>query len=151
MEAFRATPEEKWVFQSPDGKRFRNNRVSQELKDQGWRWVKVKFQRVESHMSPRHERWQEYRTAKRRATVLLAARLILKANNGVVPAKEEIGPFIGAGIVRSHARTASEQKGLAYAAYRQLRKLENRLRKQPQRFADVEGWLKQRESELRRE
>ena len=147
--AFKATPDEKWVFQSPDGRMVRNNRVSQELKDQGWRWRKVKFQRVESHMSPGHERWQEYRNAKRRATVLLAARLILKANNGVVPAKEEIGPFLGTGIFRSHARTSSEQKGLAYAAYRQLRKLENRLRKQPQRFVGVEAWLRQRESEAR--
>lgn len=100
-------------------------------------------------MSPRHERWQEYRNAKRRATILLAARLILKANNGIVPAKVEIGPFVSMGIFRSHARTATEQKGLAFAAYRQLRKLDNRLRKQPERFADVEDWLRQRESELR--
>ena len=98
-------------------------------------------------MSPRHERWQEYRNAKRRATILLAARIILKANNGNVPAKEEIGPFVSMGIFRSHARTLSQQKGLAFAAYRQLRKLENRLRKQPQRFADVESWVRQRESE----
>lgn len=151
LEAFKATPDEKWVFQSPDGKRVRNNRVSQELKDRGWKWTKRKFQRVESHMSPRHERWQEYRNAKRRATVLLAARLILKANNGVVPAKEEVGPFIATRIFGSHARTSGEQKRLAYAAYGQLRKLENRLRKQPQRFADVEAWLGQRESDARRE
>ncbi len=98
-------------------------------------------------MSPRHERWREYRNAKRRATVLLAARLILKANQGIVPAKEEIGPFVSIGIFRSHARTASEQKGLAFATYRQLRKLENRLRKQPQRFADVAEWVRQREGE----
>lgn len=109
----------------------------------------MKLQAVngDSYMSPRHERWQEYRQAKRRATILLAARLILKANNGIVPAKDEIGPFVSMRIFSSHARTATEQKGLAYAAYRQLRKLENRLRKQPQRFADVESWLKQREAE----
>jgi len=104
---------------------------------------------VGSYISPRHERWHEYRHAKRRATILLAARHILKANNGIVPAKEEIGPFVSMGIFRSHARTAPEQKGLAYAAYRQLRKLENRLRKQAERFADVESRVKQRESEVR--
>jgi hypothetical protein len=117
------------------------------LLDEGWTFGKVKFQRVESYMSPRHERWQEYRNAKRRATLLLAARLILKVNNGIVPAKEEIGPFLSMGIFRSHARTSTEQKGLAYAAYRYLRKLDNRLRKQPERFADVEARVRQRESE----
>jgi hypothetical protein len=146
-EAFKATTAEKWAFRSPDGKTFRNKLPNQQLMDQGWTRGKVKFQRVESCMSPRHERWQEYRNAKRRATLLLAARLILKANNGIVPAKEEIGPFVSMGIFRSHARTSSGQKGLAFAAYRQLRKLENRLRKQPQRFAEVGSWMRQRESE----
>lgn len=109
--------------------------------------MKLEAVRAKSYMSPRHERWQEYRHAKRRATILLAARLILKANNGIVPAKAEIGPFVSMRIFRSHARTATEQKGLAYAAFRQLRKLENRLRKQPERFANVESWLKQREAQ----
>jgi hypothetical protein len=89
-------------------------------------------------MSQRHERWQEYRNAKRRATLLIAARLILKANNGVVPAKDEISPLISMGIFRSHARTASAQKALAHSAYRYLRKLDNRLRKQPERFAHMQ-------------
>ena len=99
-------------------------------------------------MSPRHERWREYRNAKRRATILLAARLILKANNGIVPLKEEMGPFVSMGIFRSHARTSTEQKGLAYAAYRQLRKLDNRLRKQSPRFAAVESWVRHREASM---
>lgn len=96
-------------------------------------------------MSPQHERWPEYRNAKRRATLLLAARLILKANDGVVPGKEEISPLISMRLFRSHARTASVQKALAHSAYRYLRKLDNRLRKQPQRFADVSAWLAERE------
>jgi len=97
-------------------------------------------------MSPKHERWQDYRNARRRATVLLAARLILKANNGVVPAKDEVSPLISIGIFRSHARTASAQKALAHSGYRYLRKIDNRLRKQPQRFAEVGMWLEQREA-----
>jgi hypothetical protein len=148
-QAFKTNTEEKYALRSPDGEIFPNKCPERQLIDQGWTFARVKFQRVESHMSPRHERWQEYRNAKRRATILLAARLILKANNGIVPAKEEIGPFVSMRIFRPHARTATDQKGLAFAAYRQLRKLENRLRKQPQRFAEVESWVRQRESEAR--
>jgi len=106
---------------------------------------KYNVERVVSWMSPRHERWQEYRNAKRRATLILAARLILKANDGIVPGKEEIGPLLSMGIFRSHARTASAQKSLAYASYRYLRKLDNRLRNQPQRFTRVAEWWRERE------
>ena len=103
-----------------------------------------KIEHVVDHMSPRHERWQDYRNAKRRATLLLAARLILKANNGIVPAKDEMSPLISVGVFRSHARTASAQKALALSAYRYLHKLDNRLRKQLDRFAAVEAWIKER-------
>lgn len=145
VEAYKSTTDEKYAYQSPDGKTFRNKRPDQALIDAGWNFTKVKFQRIESCMSPRHPRWHDYRNAKRRATLLLAARLILKANNGTVPDKEQIGPLLSMGIFRSHARTACAQKSLAYASYRQLRKLDNRLRKQPDRFAAVGEWLKQRE------
>ena len=145
VEAYRSTTDEKWAYQSPDGKTFRNKRPDQALLDAGWKFTKVKFQRVESCMSPRHPRWHDYRNAKRRATLLLAARLILKANNVTVPDKEQISALLSMGIFRSHARTASAQKSLAYSSYRQLRKLDNRLRKQPDRFAAVVEWLKQRE------
>lgn len=106
---------------------------------------KYKIERVVSWMSPRHERWQEYRNAKRRATLILAARLILKANNGVVPEKAEVGPLLSMGIFRSHARTAAAQKSLAFASYRYLRKLDNRLRNQPQRFTSVAEWWRERD------
>lgn len=64
---------------------FRKKRPGKSLIDAGWKFTKVKFQRVESCMSPRHPRWHDYRNAKRRATLLLAARLILKANDLNVP------------------------------------------------------------------
>jgi len=137
-DAYKATTDEKWAYRSPDGKTFRNKRPEQQLIDAGWIFTKVKFQRVESYMSPRHERWQEYQNAKRRATVALAMRLILKASDGIVPDKSEISALLSMGIFRSQARAMSAQKSLAYSAYRRLRKLENRLRKQPERFADVE-------------
>ncbi len=143
-EAYQATTDEKCAYLSPDGKMFRNERPDQSLMDAGWTYAKVKFARVTSYMSPRHHRWQEYRGAKRRATLLLAARLILKANNETVPAKSEMGPLLSMGTFRSHARTSGAQKSLAYAAYRLLRKLDNRLQNQPQRFSGLEGWLKQR-------
>ena len=132
-----------------DGNTYWTIGPGQRVMQPGIVYDKKKVERIVSSMSPRHERWQEYRNAKRRATILMAARLILKANNGIVPAKAEIGPFVSMGIFRSHARTATAQKGLAFAAYRQLRKLDNRLRKQPERYAEVESWVRQRESEAR--
>lgn len=135
-DAFKSTTDEKWAYKSPDGKTFRNKRPEQQLIDAGWTFTKVKFQRVESYMSPRHERWQEYQNAKRRATVALAMRLILKASDGIVPDKQEISGLLSMGTFRSHARTMSAQKSLAYAAYRRLRKLENRLRNHPECFAE---------------
>lgn len=98
-------------------------------------------------MCPRHPRWNDYRNAKRRATILLGALLILKANDSKVPAKEEISALLAMRIFRSHARTSSAQKSLAYSSYHQLRKLDNRLRKQPDRFAAVAAWVRQREVE----
>jgi len=144
-EAYKSTTEEKYAYLAPDGKTFRNKRPDQALVDSGWKFTKVKFQRVESCMSPRHPRWQDYRNAKRRATVLLSARLILKANNVTVPDKEQVSALLSMGTFRSHARTARAQKSLAYSSYRQLRKLDNRLSKQPDRFAAVAVWLKQRD------
>ena len=138
-DAYKSTTDEKWAYRSPDGKTFRNKRPDQQLIDAGWIFTKVKFQRVESYMSLRHERWQEYQNAKRRATIALAMRLILKASDGIVPDKQEISALLSMGIFRSHARTMSAQKSLAYAAYRRLRKLENRLRNQPERFAEVKA------------
>ena len=137
-DAYKSTTDEKWAYRSPDAKTFRNKRPDQQLMDAGWIFTKVKFQRVESCMSPRHERWQEYQNAKRQATIALAMRLILKASDGIVPEKQEISALLSMGIFRSHARTTSAQKSLAYAAYRRLRKLENRLRSHPERFAGVE-------------
>ena len=144
-EAYKATTHEKYAYRAPDGKTFRNKRPDQQLMEAGWTYGKVQFERVESYMSPRHKGWQQYRAAKRRATVLLAACLILKANNGSVPEKEEIAALVQMGVFRSQARTASAQKSLAYAAYRLLRKLDNRLRNQPERFVAVGAWMSDRE------
>ena len=127
-EARKTVTEEKWVRDVP-------------LSEHPGYWTckKVQVERLVAQMSARHERWPDYRNAKGRATLLLAARLILKANNGAVPAKAEMSPLISTGIFRSHARSASVQKALAHSAYRYLHKLNNRLRHQPHRFAEVEA------------
>ena len=145
MDAYKSTTDEKYAYQAPDGKTYRNKRPEQQLMDAGWKFTRVKYQRVESCMSSRHPRWHGYRNAKRRATLLLGARLILKANDGTAPDKEQISALLSMRIFRSHARTKSAQKSLAYSSYRQLRKLDNRLRNHPDRFAAVDAWLKQRE------
>ena len=145
-EAYKSTPQEKYAYQAPDAKSFRNKRPPQELIDSGWTYCKVKFPQIESYMSPRHERWHDYQNAKRRATLLLAARLMLKANNETVPDKREIGALVSMGIFRSHARTSSAQKSLAFSSFRYLRKLNNRLRKQPQRFEALETWIEERQA-----
>lgn len=142
---YKTTSQEKYAYRSPDAQTFRNKRPPQTLMDAGWTYTKVKFQRVESYMSPRHSQWREYRSLKRQATVCLAMRLILKACNGVVPQKEDIADLLSTGIFRSHARTANAQKSLAYASCRRLRKLENRLRNQPERFGEVQAWMMRRE------
>ena len=138
---YKTTTHEKYAYRSPEAQTFRNKRPHQSLMDAGWTYTKVKFERIESYMSPRHTQWQEYQNLKRRATVGLAMRLILKANNGIVPEKGEMAHLLSLGIFRSHARTANAQKSLAYASYRRLRKLENRLRNQPERFAEVQVWV----------
>lgn len=148
-DAYKSTTHEKYAYQAPDGKTFRNKRPDQQLMDSGWTYCKVKSQRIESYMSPRHERWRDYQNAKRRATLLLAARQILKASNETVPEKGEIGALISMGIFQSHARTASAQKSLAFSSFRYLRKLNNRLRKQPQRFAELQAWIEREETEAR--
>jgi hypothetical protein len=147
--AYKTSEHEKYAYRSPDEKTFRNDRPSDALMAAGWTYGKVKFERAESHMSPKHQLWRDYRNAKRRATLLLAARMILKANDEAVPEKTAISVFIAANIFRSQARTATKQKSLAYSAQRLLRKLDNRLSNQPERFSQVDQWRRARlESEV---
>lgn len=88
--AYKSFAREKYAYRSPDAQTFRNKRPPQSLIDAGWTYTRVRFQRIVSHMSPRHGQWQEYQNLKRQATLCLAMRLILKANNGFVPEKREI-------------------------------------------------------------
>ena len=146
MEAYKATTREEFRYRSLDGMCIWSDRYRPELTGPGWTSEKQTFVKVESHISPRHALWNEYRNAKRRATLLLAARRILKANEEIVPDKDQIAALLAMKIFRSHARTASAQKTLAYSSFRYLRKLENRLQRQPGRFVGVETWLIERQA-----
>lgn len=142
--AYQATETEKFAYRSPDGKTFRNKRPSDSLIAEGWSFGKVKFMRVQTFMSPKHELWPAYVQAKRRAQVLMAARLILRANQGVVPTKVEIPSMVEAGALESQAPSQT-RKALGFSAYRLLTRVENRRQKHPEKFADVATWLEQRE------
>src|SRR5262245_59653258 len=142
-EAYRATEHEKYAYRSPDGKSFRNERPSEQLMSDGWTYGKVKFVRGLSFMSPKHQAWPTYRQAKHRANVLMAACLILKANHGLVPEKGEVGELIDVGILVSQARHRT-QKPLGFVAYRLLKRLINKLEKDPDRFKEAAAWKQQR-------
>lgn len=146
QDAYQATPHAKYAYRSPDGKTFRNGRPAEAEMQKGWTYAKVEFERATSHMSPGHPRWGHYRNLKRRATLLMAARRALRACDGAVPEKSGIATLLSAGLFRPHARTAARRKSLAYAAYRLLRKLDNRLREHPERFRQVGEWAGARQA-----
>ena len=120
VNAYKSTTQEKYAYRSPDGQTFRNKRPSQNLIDAGWTYTKVKFQRIESYMSPRNEQWQEYQNLKRRATLSLAMHLILKANNGFVPEKREIAFTGSQRIVRRGQTPLAAMPGRRWARSAQM-------------------------------
>ena len=138
------TEHDKYAYASPDGRTFRNTRPADQEMAAGWKYGKVRYQRTSGQMSPKHPRWSEYRSAKRRATTLLAARSLLKANDGGIPEKQEISRLVNSGVMRHHARKRGAQKSLAYSAYRLLRKVDNRLSKHPQKFSLIDEWAQER-------
>ena len=142
--AYRGTEAEKFAYRSPDGKAFRNKRPPEELITEGWSFGKVKFIQAQTFMSPKHELWPAYLQAKRRANVLMAARLILKVNQGVIPTKVEISSLVQAGALDSQALSRT-RKTLGFSAYRLLTRVENRRQKHPEKFNDVVEWLHRRE------
>jgi len=143
--AYQATAAEKFAYRSPDAKIFRNKRPAEELITEGWIFGKVKFMRVQTFMSPKHELWPSYVQAKRRANVLMAARLILKANQGVVPTKAAISSFVEAGVLESQGPSRT-RKSLGFSAHRLLTRVENRRQKHPEKFKEVLTWLQQRQA-----
>lgn len=110
----------------------------------GWTYKRGTFHSMRS-ISPLHESWGEYRRLKKTATMLVAAKLLLKRNDLTVPEKTDIGTLVMVGTVRSQARTFRQQKSLAFKAHRWLKKQEKHLEKN--RFPQVNEWLNARQQE----
>src|SRR5882724_10229512 len=72
---------EKIAYISPDEKSFINRGSRKLEKAAGWKLAKVKFDRRTGYMSPKHPQWLLYLAAKKRTSMLLTARHILKSND----------------------------------------------------------------------
>jgi hypothetical protein len=131
---------EKYAYIAPDGRSFRNRLPGHCEFEAGWKWGKVQFTKLLGHIAPRHPQWKNYRAAQNQASLLLTARLILKLSNGDIPSINIIRNALKKGGLANHARRGG-QRSLCYRAYRYLRKIDNRLTRAPQRFADVETWI----------
>src|SRR5262249_16346377 len=129
-------PYEKYGYLSPDGKCFSTRRPSDPEKAD-WKLSKVKGEKVTAHMSRKSAQWQQYRAARRRASLLLTARLILKCGGEAVPSIQELRAALRSGGISHHARRGCSNR-LAFKAYRYLRKLANRLERKPGAFAEAE-------------
>lgn len=106
----------------------------------------LKTRERDAPFGPRHPDWAAYRAAKRRASLLLTARLLLKVGGEATPSREDVDAALAAGRLSHHARAGRASRGLAFAALRSLRKLEHRLERHPERFAPVGAWLAAREA-----
>jgi hypothetical protein len=131
---------EELVCVSPDGKTLRKGRPTREEYAAGWRMAGRKLEKVVSHISPRHPSWGRYKSAKRQASLLLTARLLLKLGGGSVPDLSQVRREVRKEDLNHHARRRA-YRSVVNAAFRYLRKLDNRLRRAPDRFAVVETWL----------
>jgi hypothetical protein len=130
----------KYLYISADGKTMRSKRPAPEEVDAGWKLEKITCQQVLRHISPKHPDWNRYRSAKRRASLLLTARLLLKFGAGAVPELSIVRKQLSAPSLQNHARRG-QARSLCFAAYRYLRKLSNRLERAPEKFSYVNEWL----------
>lgn len=155
--AYQATEHEKYAYVAPDKKSFRNKRPPERLIEEGWVFEKVKFLRVSSHINPKHTEWDVYQHLKHRATVVMAARLFLRATeaflvgthlDGLPADKGEVPLMVETGFLSSQAKTLHDQKRLGLEAYDLLVRTNNKLRDYPERFAHVEKWLEERKERV---
>lgn len=86
---------------------------------------KTNFVKITEHMSPKSPLWKEYSYTRSRARMLCVAILLAKGLS-----RKEID---------------SQRRDLVGKAKRYIKKVENRLSKQPQQYAQVEKWLAERE------
>jgi hypothetical protein len=131
---------EKYLYISADKKTMRSTRPTPAEMDAGWKWEKVKYQQVLRHISPKHPDWNRYRALKHRASLLLTARLLLKYGAGTVPDLATVREELSKQILQNHARRG-QARSICFAAYRYLRKLNNRLERAPERFSYVSEYM----------
>jgi hypothetical protein len=136
--ALKLQPLEKSVYVSADGKTTLERRPTPEDGPQGWQVAVVKFDKVIEHMSPRHPDWTRYRAAKRQASLLLTARLIVKLGSESLPPHSALRQALKENRLQSHAGRRRARQ-LCFAAWRYLRKLQNRLERLPEKYAVLEG------------
>lgn len=111
-------------FFSPDGK---SSMVYNGKVPTGWTYTRGIYYITKS-ISPKSLQWHLYRFYKRRTTVLLAAKLILK-HEGAIPQANYLKTLVVLGVFRSQAGTIRQQRRLAFAAYKLLSKVEKRFSK----------------------
>src|SRR5215471_13262440 len=131
---------EKYAYVSPDGKSFVNRNSRRLDKAAGWKVAKVSYEKLTGFISPKHPDWKLYLSAKRRASMLLTARLILKSNDECIPDFRTLQDGIRDGELCRHAPRGKE-RSLCIQAYRYLKKIDNRLSNRPERLGYVQTWL----------
>ena len=135
--ALKTQSAEEYVCVSPDGKIAGKRRPTKEEYAAGWRMSQREYDKVIEHISPRHPQWRRYQAAKRQASLLLSARLLLRLGGEAVPEVVAVRRALKEGRLTMHARPR-HARSAAFAALRYLRKLDNRLHRAPERFAAVE-------------
>lgn len=128
---------EKIAYVSPDGKSFinRGSRKHDRVKD--WKLARVSYERLTGYMSPRHPQWHLYVSAKKRASLLLTARHILKLNCESIPDFRKLMIDLRTGRLSHHAHRGKTRQ-LVIQAYGLLRKIGNRLDHNPDKLQSVE-------------
>jgi hypothetical protein len=135
---------EKIAYVSPDGKSFINRNSRRLDRAAGWKLAKVSYDKVTGFMSPGHPNWKLCLSAKRRASMLLTARLILKSSDESIPDFKTLQQKIRDGELCHHAARGKE-RNLCIQAYRYLKKIDNRLNNRPEKVSFVQTWLTNRE------
>ena len=115
----------------------------------GWQLKRVELREQVGHISPSHPNWAAYRRAKRRASLMLTARLLVALGEGAVPAPDAVRHARRQGLLSHHAGRGRRVASHVAAAHRALRKLANRAERAPGRFADVDAWVAARRAEAR--
>lgn len=137
---------EKFASVSPDRKSIRSRRPTDAELDAGWRWERVRIERLVHHIAPTHPRWREYQTARNRASMLLTARLLLKLGDGQLPDPSVVREAIRRGELSHHIRLGQRPWSVCAKALRILRKLAHRLDRAPHRFDPVVAWRTSRDA-----